>query len=200
MSDRINLLTDDNDDGYRIERREHGIAVFGSVPTPELNALLKVWRDKYGYDVLAQGVAYALCASLVATSEERRVKWRTDIEEKLIEKYDDPLDRWASGCRTGISSRTIYSVLRNVEFERMSLRRAPPDVPHDAADFERCVDLLDIAPDEWRGRLKEVADEYPAWEPIVCEWGWLEERLAEGDRRKINARLDEINNREADHD
>src|SRR5690606_32787600 len=74
---------------------------------------------------------------------------------------------WIVGYDTGISSRTIWHVMMGTP---------PPsrvDIPHDPGDFGRCYRLLKLIP-EWRGRLREVAERYPIWGPMVEAWDELE--------------------------
>lgn len=191
MSDRVDLFEEKQPcSEYRVERREHGVAIFGSPPLPEVTALMKTWKEKYGYDRLAVGIGHAIGASFVGTDEEGQKAWRSEIGDRLEEAFSDPLDQWVRGCTTGISSLTIYSVLRDVPFSAVA-RSGSPDVPYDAADFKRCVQLLEAAPDRWRDRLSEVADAYPRWEPIVERWEQLE-RLLEEDQKRCTEMLREV--------
>jgi hypothetical protein len=80
----------------------------------------------------------------------------------------DPFD-WLSGDDTGISSRTIWSVM----MKRQPESRFDPNVPHDGADFGRCYRLLKRFP-AWRPRLAEVAAKYPAWAGLVEHWAEVE--------------------------
>lgn len=75
-------------------------------------------------------------------------------------------NQWILGGDTGISSKVIWAVM-------MGATPAEVDVPYDPSDFGRCHRLLQLFP-EWRGRLDEVARAYPAWGPLVREWGQLE--------------------------
>lgn len=76
---------------------------------------------------------------------------------------------WIVGDDTGISSRTIWSVMMGVEYNGIS----GPRPPADPSDFGRCYRLLKLIP-EWRGRLREVAERYPIWGPMVEAWDELE--------------------------
>ena len=78
---------------------------------------------------------------------------------------------WILSNKTGIPSKTIWYVMMNVT--------APAaedgfhfDVPYDRADFSHCYNLLVKVP-EWRARLQEVADVFPAWQPFVDNWNEL---------------------------
>ena len=74
---------------------------------------------------------------------------------------------WLMSDDTGVSSKTIMHVMEGC---------APPsfgvDVPHDRSDFGRCHRLLEAFP-SYRDRMREVADRYPMWGPLVREWGRL---------------------------
>ena len=69
---------------------------------------------------------------------------------------------WLKGTDTGISSKTIWSVMTGfpVDWE---------GTPADPSDFGRCYRLLLRFP-EWRPRLQEVADRHPEWQPLVDNW------------------------------
>jgi len=81
---------------------------------------------------------------------------------------EDPME-WVISGDSGISSRTIWAVMQGVSLEVMR-----PDIPYDPPDFGRCYRLLQIMP-EWKGRLDEVAEKYPAWRPFVEHWEELEQ-------------------------
>ena len=75
-------------------------------------------------------------------------------------------EQWIVGNDTGVSSKTIWSVMFGVN----------PDwqgVPLDVDDFGRCVRLLTLVK-EFRPRLKEVSVKYPEWKPIIDDWDELE--------------------------
>jgi hypothetical protein len=77
----------------------------------------------------------------------------------------DRASRWIVSGDTGVSSKTIWSVMNNVAPDHA-------DVPHDPSDFGRCFRLLLLVP-EWRKRLYQVAFFYPGWAPLVREWDAL---------------------------
>lgn len=105
---------------------------------------------------------------------------------------------WISCGETGISSRTIWMVLRNVHFQQSPfperLRFAPP---WDPGDFRRCYLLLRLIP-EWRGRLEEVAEQFPVWKPLVKNWDELtelyemERENSDGNAPLLYARMKEL--------
>lgn len=78
--------------------------------------------------------------------------------------------KWITGSDTGVSSKTIWSVMMDsVDEEKPSYRY---DIPHDPADLGRCYRLLALFP-EWKSRLKEVAEIFPMWKPMVEKWDEL---------------------------
>lgn len=81
-------------------------------------------------------------------------------------------DNWPRSRDTGVSSWTIYSVMRGMDSPHA--RYSPPQDP---ADFGRCYRLLNLFP-EWRERLKEVAAKFPEWRKLVRKWSALEETFA----------------------
>ena len=75
-------------------------------------------------------------------------------------------EQWIVSGDTGISSKTIWSVMMGVEMAR-------PYPPLDPGDFGRCWRLLILVP-AWRTRLHEVSARYPVWGPMVRDWRELE--------------------------
>lgn len=73
---------------------------------------------------------------------------------------------WIVGDDTGVSSKTIWSVMMGAKNSEYT------DIPHDPSDFGRCYRLLELVP-MWKGRLQEVADKYPKWQPMVDVWDEL---------------------------
>jgi len=81
-------------------------------------------------------------------------------------------NEWIVGDDTGISSKTIWAVMMNSVPENPNPYRF--DVPKDPSDFGRCYRLLIWFP-EWRERLGEVAEKFPAWGPLVRKWDRMTE-------------------------
>jgi len=78
---------------------------------------------------------------------------------------------WEDGLHVGSSSATIFAVMvgrrpRHVAQDRIGA------IPQDPDDFSRCHRLLRIKP-EWRVRMVEVAQRFPAWAPLVEHWDEL---------------------------
>jgi hypothetical protein len=80
----------------------------------------------------------------------------------------DPSDEdiWLAGGDTGISSKTIWSVMTGKPVD------CRPSVPMDPSDFGRCHRLLEKFP-AWRARMPEVAVKHPQWSGLVSEWETL---------------------------
>lgn len=74
---------------------------------------------------------------------------------------------WLMSDDTGTSSKTILSVMTNTSGHYLG------SPPADNDDFGRCYRLLLVFP-QWRSRLQEVADRFPAWGPMVKAWEELE--------------------------
>lgn len=82
---------------------------------------------------------------------------------------ETPEGRWLAGGDTGISSKTIWSVMTG---RRIGDRHWRPDVPRDPDDFGRCHRLLETFPG-WRWRMPEVASVHPEWSRLVAAWDEL---------------------------
>lgn len=91
--------------------------------------------------------------------------WESDVKTARKKKQPNPLN-WIVGGDTGISSKTIWSVM-------MGATPRDHNYPLDAADFGRCFRLLEMHP-EWRPRLGKVAKRYGYWLPMVKAWPELE--------------------------
>lgn len=87
---------------------------------------------------------------------------------------------WIAGRDTGVSSKTIWSVMMGVTPEYAG-------EPSDPDDFGRCYRLLVLVP-EWRERMPEVAAKYPVWTGLVREWDALtllyEDEIVNGPKKK----------------
>lgn len=76
---------------------------------------------------------------------------------------------WLMSDDCGTSSETICMVMTSSR----PLNHHLGSPPSDNADFGRCYRLLKHFP-QWRSRLPEVAQRFPAWGPMVRAWGELE--------------------------
>ena len=99
--------------------------------------------------------------------------------------------KWLLGNDTGISSKTILSVMTGTEITGYF----GPDIPHDPDDFGRCHRLLRHFP-EWLPRLYEVAERYPIWGPMVEAWDDMtilyEEEFPHGKAPKLCAMMRDL--------
>lgn len=97
---------------------------------------------------------------------------------------------WFNGRDTGTSSLTIYSVFMHTDSPHGQY-----NIPSDPEDFGRCYRLLKIMP-QWRFGLQQVADNFPAWQPLVDHWDELtalyEEELPDGTAPRLYARMKEL--------
>jgi len=73
---------------------------------------------------------------------------------------------WLFGHDTGVSSKTIFSVMTGVPCVSGA---GGAHYPLDPSDFGRCYRLLKRFP-AWRERLMDVAAAYPEWKPMVERW------------------------------
>ncbi len=81
-------------------------------------------------------------------------------------------EQWILSNDTGISSKTIWAVMMDVNISDIR-QTCSFDIPHDPSDFGRCFRLLELFP-EWRTRLPEVAEQFPKWKPMVEHWPEME--------------------------
>ncbi len=102
---------------------------------------------------------------------------------------------WLTSGDTGISSKTIWSVLMPHKINEWYWH---PDVPQDPSDFGRCYRLLKVMP-AWRERLPEVAAVYPEWKPFVDAWDELtelyEKEFPTGVAGKLYERMQKLRNK-----
>ena len=79
---------------------------------------------------------------------------------------DKAIDWLINSGDTGMSSRTIWSVM-------MGIKPKDPCHPWDPSDLGRCLRLLARMP-RWKGRMNEVAALSPTWRRLVKNWAKLE--------------------------
>jgi hypothetical protein len=147
---------------YTMEVMDSGIIVKGPIPLTAMATIEKMAKAA-GFDQLDIGLAQALRATIVITNADGSAKLRAEVEE--ANKGKSAEEAWICGCDTGISSRTIFAVMRGTRPEFAG-------IPYDAVDFGRCYRLLQRIP-AWRSRLGEVAAVYPKWAPLVERWDEL---------------------------
>lgn len=102
---------------------------------------------------------------------------------------------WISNGETGISSKTIWSVMMRTAEPHSKDAWGRYRYPLDPSDFRRCRLLLDLIP-EWRERLQEVADMFPTWQGLVDNWGELDalydEEAAQNNAPKLYKRMQDL--------
>ncbi len=73
---------------------------------------------------------------------------------------------WLCQGRVGASSRCMAAHLTGMQHDSSH--------PHDAGDFNRCLDLLDAVPD-LRERLSKMSDVNAYWAALVSDWDRIED-------------------------
>jgi hypothetical protein len=98
--------------------------------------------------------------------------------------------QWFLGRDTGTSSLAIFEVMTGTKSPHRSY-----SFPLDPDDFGRCYRLLNLFP-EYRLRLPEVAERFPAWRPMVARWDEMtalyEEELPRGTAPKLYELMQEL--------
>lgn len=75
---------------------------------------------------------------------------------------------WLAAGERGISSNTIVSHIWGLKHDRFG-----PSHPHDPADLQRCLQLLDASP-ETKERFSEMQTCSPQWRALLKQWDELE--------------------------
>jgi hypothetical protein len=145
-----------------MEVMDSGIVIKGPFPLDHMKTVERMAKAAR-FDQIDVGLGQALVATMVITNAKGSATLRAEVESANAGKSAE--DAWICGCDTGISSRTIFAVMRGTEPDSA-------DVPHDADDFGRCYRLLKAVP-AWRPRLGEVAAKYPKWAGLVEHWDEL---------------------------
>lgn len=148
--------------------------------------------------VMHPGIAHALRAVVAMGSKEDMAKWADEIDADLFEQYNpDVGTAWLRGTKTGNSSLTIFYAIdpklawESSEYFSYSHHHGPPcNVPHDAADFERCLHLVNIM--NWRDRLPAVSAKYPQWAKLVEHWDELAAMSAPMNWNQLTKRIKEL--------
>lgn len=150
---------------YEVHHHRHGILIRGPIPVSDLAGLEQIAKER-GFTYLDAGICQALGGSFCFVSKASGPLWRAEIEASLTHR--EPVKRWLAGPDTGASSTYLCRLLAG-------LGTGDVAVPYDAADFGRCVRMLDAT--GLRGEL-EKASAVPSWAPIVKEWVTLENMYA----------------------
>lgn len=83
------------------------------------------------------------------------------------------LDEWIIYGRVGISSKTMWAVLKNIEVEKDY-----GDIPYDPDDFSRCFELI-VKCELTKKDLNKISDKLPYWKPFIDSWDKLNKMYAE---------------------
>lgn len=83
----------------------------------------------------------------------------TAAQQRVIE--------WLANGKTGVSSKTMAFYLG------FDVRPDDCGHPHDPADFNRCLQLLELVP-EMRPHLPRMAEISPYWARLVARWDDVE--------------------------
>ena len=175
-------------EGFRIVDRPEGIFVFGSIPMDWMSAIIEVAKGR-GFDNLDTGSGSTL-GCWVFTDDAGRDAVRAAIAAENESKHgDDKLAKWRAGTDVGISALTIANVLGGTR-----LSPSGAGIPHDPADFSRCLRLVRLM--DWRDRLHEVAACWSWWTPFVDAWDELEalydEEAPTGSAPRLYARMQQL--------
>lgn len=150
----------DNEIDFAIKRYPLGVAIIArSIPANDVSSIMEFACKGLRNAHMFPGIARAIGAWAVVATPENGQKWRDELSKK---------EDWLKSGDTGISSETIHWVLHG------GFYLAHFGIPYDPDDFGRCYRLLKRFP-EYRARLPEVAEKFPAWEPLVREWDRMTE-------------------------
>lgn len=75
--------------------------------------------------------------------------------------------KWLANGRTGLSSETLAF------WAAFGIRKDGVNYPHDPADFNRCLMLLQTAPG-LRDQLHKMSGLSPEWKRLVARWSEVE--------------------------
>ncbi|WP_028898468.1 hypothetical protein [Prevotella sp. HUN102] len=76
--------------------------------------------------------------------------------------------QWIATHHVGISSKTMWSALMQVEIDP----NVSYDIPYDVDDFSRCYDLYRFAKLDLND-LRKIEKVFPYWKPIIDVWSNL---------------------------
>lgn len=177
-----------NDDYLNAPMDEHVPADFARCLERELAAAKYSLREAAAaLEIVLARPGQAGCEARENAMRELLNQERTEHEATIAQR-DEALAKldgrqaalaWITGRDTGQSSITIWAVMMGaVDPTADSWTYS---TPMDADDLGRCLRLLDRVP-EWKPRLPEVAERFPAWGPLVREWSRLEAAYYEDER------------------
>jgi len=88
------------------------------------------------------------------------------------------LDEWIAHGSVGVSSRTMWIVLKHLEVKN-NRRGVYYDVPYDNDDFSRCYKFYKQC-NLSESDLQKVVEVFPWWEPYIKRWNKLVELFEKG--------------------
>lgn len=89
----------------------------------------------------------------------------TGVEQSRGLGIEERARNWIVNGRVGLSSKAIWSHMMGAD--------SAGHFPHDPADLNRCLLLLDLIP-EWKPRMGEMAAHGPVWARLSARWGEIE--------------------------
>ena len=101
------------------------------------------------------------------------------------------LSAWLASDCTGASSLYMAHVLAGY----WAKDAGRYNVPHDAADFGRCLGLLDAVPC-LSEKLTQLSTTGPEWRRLVAAWDELTALYRAGEFRQVSDRIDALNRNE----
>lgn len=152
-----------------------GVVVLGYGPQP-LTFLSKASKVCGEDAILDQDVARMAGANFAIGQPAALADLRQRLEAgaQIAQRVETPnlsmaAINWLSCGRRGLSSNALFSTLTGVN----ALGDDKPRHPHDPADLDRCLRLLNEVP-ELRPLLPKMADVSPQWAALIANWDEIE--------------------------
>jgi hypothetical protein len=175
------------------------VLIKGSISLRDFGALTKMFGDE---TVLCLQTATLADANFALASkaaqddgflDNLKSQLQTDYRERWRAKHPElcPIElEWLATGERGASSEAMFEYFTGVNpsSKPRSYERFDMPYPHDAADFRRCIGLLNAVP-SFRDRLSEMVDVSWKWERLVENWNSLESMV---DQDQFQKRLDAI--------
>jgi hypothetical protein len=153
-----------------ITRRENCILVEGSL-SPEM--LMSLTKEAPKGAVISPDVARLAGASWAigrpVDLDALRAKLADDKPRPNIKGLSDGAAEWMAVGHHGLSSATLFFHATGVRPGYLRDRNTPVDHPHDPSDLNRCLLLIDMAP-EIGTKLPVMRDVSPQWAVLVAHW------------------------------
>lgn len=118
-----------------------------------------------------------------AESNERYYKLEASDKEDSLDdanteiKCLEEILEWASNGNIGVSSNTLLYATTG-----KSVYGNSRDIPHDASDFKRCLNLCNSVR-RVKENLSAVTKDFPKWIPIIRDWDILVNLLNQDSRK-----------------